>query len=297
MPVLVAESTGPRRSLERPQVGRRDLDGLLRIASAILVRRMIDLPETNSFASQGDRITRCKMRFVRRLLLGHAFESSDCPTGSRNVKFVVIIDRDEDGVWIVECPSIPGCVSRGAGSNLRKTQCSGWEGQGRSTARTSCRPRLSKREGSTTCSIPAVPRGPPMGASLCGINWGWRSPTTVKPGRRPASRSCGWESGTTSTSRRRPCGLPRETLPSRTIDGTWSTAETGPTTWSTPPAPTESAGKSTRGAPFTAEPMPRTSFSFPARCACTTSTSRWVKTAGRRGRGKSIWRPAGTSSH
>jgi predicted RNase H-like HicB family nuclease len=29
------------------------------------------------------------------------------------VKFQVTIDRDEDGVWIVECPSIPGCVSQG----------------------------------------------------------------------------------------------------------------------------------------------------------------------------------------
>lgn len=28
--------------------------------------------------------------------------------------FVVTIDRDEDGVWVVECPSIPGCVSQGA---------------------------------------------------------------------------------------------------------------------------------------------------------------------------------------
>jgi predicted RNase H-like HicB family nuclease len=30
------------------------------------------------------------------------------------MKFIVTIDRDEDGVWIVECPSIPGCVSQGA---------------------------------------------------------------------------------------------------------------------------------------------------------------------------------------
>lgn len=27
--------------------------------------------------------------------------------------FQVTIDRDEDGVWVVECPSIPGCVSQG----------------------------------------------------------------------------------------------------------------------------------------------------------------------------------------
>ena len=28
--------------------------------------------------------------------------------------FLVTIDRDEDGVLVVECPSIPGCVSQGA---------------------------------------------------------------------------------------------------------------------------------------------------------------------------------------
>jgi len=27
--------------------------------------------------------------------------------------FSVTIDRDEDGVFVVECPSIPGCVSQG----------------------------------------------------------------------------------------------------------------------------------------------------------------------------------------
>jgi predicted RNase H-like HicB family nuclease len=27
--------------------------------------------------------------------------------------FNVTIDRDEDGYWIIECPSIPGCVSQG----------------------------------------------------------------------------------------------------------------------------------------------------------------------------------------
>lgn len=30
------------------------------------------------------------------------------------MKFIVCLDRDEDGVWVVECPSIPGCVSQGA---------------------------------------------------------------------------------------------------------------------------------------------------------------------------------------
>lgn len=30
------------------------------------------------------------------------------------MNFTVTIDRDEDGVWITECPSIPGCISQGA---------------------------------------------------------------------------------------------------------------------------------------------------------------------------------------
>lgn len=29
------------------------------------------------------------------------------------MKLTVTLDCDEDGVWVVECPSIPGCVSQG----------------------------------------------------------------------------------------------------------------------------------------------------------------------------------------
>jgi predicted RNase H-like HicB family nuclease len=29
------------------------------------------------------------------------------------MKFIITILRDEDGVFIAECPSIPGCVSQG----------------------------------------------------------------------------------------------------------------------------------------------------------------------------------------
>ena len=29
------------------------------------------------------------------------------------MRITVTIDRDEDGVWVAECPSIPGCVSQG----------------------------------------------------------------------------------------------------------------------------------------------------------------------------------------
>ena len=29
------------------------------------------------------------------------------------MKYIITLERDEDGAWIVECPSIPGCVSQG----------------------------------------------------------------------------------------------------------------------------------------------------------------------------------------
>ena len=29
------------------------------------------------------------------------------------MKFTATLERDEDGAWIAECPSIPGCVSQG----------------------------------------------------------------------------------------------------------------------------------------------------------------------------------------
>lgn len=29
------------------------------------------------------------------------------------MKLSITIDRDEDGMWVVECPAIPGCVSQG----------------------------------------------------------------------------------------------------------------------------------------------------------------------------------------
>ena len=33
------------------------------------------------------------------------------------MKFVVTVDRDEDGAFVAECPAIPGCVSQGHTEN------------------------------------------------------------------------------------------------------------------------------------------------------------------------------------
>ena len=30
------------------------------------------------------------------------------------MKFRVVIEQDEDGVFVAECPSLPGCVSQGS---------------------------------------------------------------------------------------------------------------------------------------------------------------------------------------
>ena len=52
------------------------------------------------------------------------------------MKFATVIDRDEDRVWVVECPSIPGCVSQGqtkeeALANIKEAMCFLLGGAGR----------------------------------------------------------------------------------------------------------------------------------------------------------------------
>ena len=34
------------------------------------------------------------------------------------MKYNIVIERDEDGIWIAECYSIPGCVSQGKTKEL-----------------------------------------------------------------------------------------------------------------------------------------------------------------------------------
>ena len=41
------------------------------------------------------------------------FPNAERESNVSTMKFVTTLDRDEDGVWIAECPSIPGCVSQG----------------------------------------------------------------------------------------------------------------------------------------------------------------------------------------
>ena len=37
------------------------------------------------------------------------------------MKFLVSIERDENGAWVVECPAIPGCVSQGESKDAALT--------------------------------------------------------------------------------------------------------------------------------------------------------------------------------
>ena len=41
------------------------------------------------------------------------------------MNFTITLDRDEDGIWVAECPAIPGCLSQGrtreeAETNIRE---------------------------------------------------------------------------------------------------------------------------------------------------------------------------------
>jgi predicted RNase H-like HicB family nuclease len=46
-------------------------------------------------------------------LAGCALENCSVIGYTLTMKLSVTLDRDEDGVWIAECPAIPGCVSQG----------------------------------------------------------------------------------------------------------------------------------------------------------------------------------------
>jgi predicted RNase H-like HicB family nuclease len=37
----------------------------------------------------------------------------EAETGGKLMKFLITVSQDEDGMFIAECPSIPGCVSQG----------------------------------------------------------------------------------------------------------------------------------------------------------------------------------------
>ncbi len=37
------------------------------------------------------------------------------------MQFVITINRDEDGVFVAECPAIPGCVSQGKTSKIAES--------------------------------------------------------------------------------------------------------------------------------------------------------------------------------
>jgi predicted RNase H-like HicB family nuclease len=52
-------------------------------------------------ASQGDALARRAL--ANGAVVGYTLD----------MKLSVTIDRDEDGVWVAECPAIPGCVSQG----------------------------------------------------------------------------------------------------------------------------------------------------------------------------------------
>jgi predicted RNase H-like HicB family nuclease len=56
-----------------------------------------------------------RMKHLWRLRFPHAIQwALKVEQPSTAMKFTVTIDRDETGVWIVECPAIPGCVSQGS---------------------------------------------------------------------------------------------------------------------------------------------------------------------------------------
>ena len=79
-------------------------------------RREVTATTTMTYSQEGAEEGRwfwllfLHLGFVLIFLFGNSyFRSYD-----NTMRFLTILDRDEDGVWVVECPSIPGCISQGA---------------------------------------------------------------------------------------------------------------------------------------------------------------------------------------
>ena len=107
---------------------REDFEKYLAVVPDVTPPETIGLsksPATQTFRSSRGR-TKTKRR--RELIRGVASCTRDRPgrreqtggfsnDGRRRslapMKFVTTLERDEDGVWVAECPSIPGCVSQG----------------------------------------------------------------------------------------------------------------------------------------------------------------------------------------
>jgi predicted RNase H-like HicB family nuclease len=49
------------------------------------------------------------------MVAGDCVDTRTCGTHNPGMalRFRVLIEQDEDGVFVVECPSLPGCVSQG----------------------------------------------------------------------------------------------------------------------------------------------------------------------------------------
>ncbi len=60
-----------------------------------------------------ERVVAGKARINRKSSRQNRLYQRACAAILSRMKFMVTLDRDEDGMWVAECHSIPGCVSQG----------------------------------------------------------------------------------------------------------------------------------------------------------------------------------------
>jgi predicted RNase H-like HicB family nuclease len=61
-------------------------------------------------AGAGQRVGHCARR---RRRYGAAVDFRSRSTQITSMKYRVVIEPDEDGVFVAECPALPGCISQG----------------------------------------------------------------------------------------------------------------------------------------------------------------------------------------
>jgi predicted RNase H-like HicB family nuclease len=97
-----------------------------------------------------------------KLFLNGGLKQTASPSTYHHIdmKLSVTVDRDEDGMWVVECPAIPGCVSQGE---------------------TKANALKNIKEATAVCLEVRAERGLPLTVETCQVEVASRAQTQTKP--------------------------------------------------------------------------------------------------------------------
>jgi predicted RNase H-like HicB family nuclease len=114
----------PVSSIQHQLHGTPSISSVNEVMREISFLMRIGNSAPSAFSLFHDELVLCPPRrtsgHVRRVAQPDTFrakfrlEKRRLPQYGLAMKFIATLERDEDGMWVSECPAIPGCVSQGA---------------------------------------------------------------------------------------------------------------------------------------------------------------------------------------